>query len=431
MLSLPPRPHELLLAALASAALACGDDGTHGTGPGATNPTGVTSLSGTGDPATGGVTGGATGAPTTTTTGAASGSGETVGGETTDATLTGALTTGTTSDGGSTGGGELPPMPTQKFLIGYNEAWWGGAFATGYTTDWDLEYVRTTLDGISAAGGHLVRIWLWPVPQGITLAPAPPQTQSVSQEFLDNVDTVLTEARKRGLWVYVTLLDGNTIAAIAEPLHTYGVNLLNNNGGELAAFHDKALAPLLAVLDAHQDNVFGIDIINEIQAAYKQGVFPDANLGPRAFILSTAAFIKSRSPWVRVTASAGWPDDLFKTGAQYDIANGFYSGLGLDFYDLHAYSDSGTYPGATAMCQRAAQDGVPVYLGEFGQKTESMDDDLQYNATAAFLNNSLTLCLSGAFAWRYDAAEKWWAFVRPDDSFRPAVAVMQVFGAQP
>lgn len=431
MLCLPPlRPRATMLVTLASAALACGDDGAHATSPGATNPTGVTSLPGTGDVTTNDLTTSATENPTTdplTSGGVTStASGETTHGETADTT-----TDATTTDGGSSGGGELPPMPTQKLLIGYNEAWWGGAFATGYTTDWDLAYVRKTLDGISEAGGNLVRIWLWPVPQGYTLAPAPPQTQQVSQEFLDNVDTTLTEARKRGLWVYVTLLDGNTIAEVAEPLHTYGVNLLNNYGGELVAFQDKALAPLLTVLDAHQDNVFGIDIINEIQAAYKKGVFPDANLGPRAFILGTAAFIKARSPWVRVTSSAGWPDDIFQSGAQYDIAKGFYSGLGLDFYDVHAYSDSGTYPGATAMCQRAAMDGVPVYLGEFGQKSESMDDTLQYNATASFLNNSLTLCLSGAFAWRYDAAEKWWAFVRPDDSYRPAVAIMQVFGAQP
>jgi len=120
-----------------------------------------------------------------------------------------------------------------------------------------------------------------------------------------------------------------------------------------------------------------------------------------------------------------------KSGAQYDIANGLYSGLGLDFYDLHVYADSGTFPGAAAMCNRAAMDGVPVYLGEFGQSSAAMDDTVQYNATASFLNNAKRSCFKGAFAWRYDAAELKWAYVRADGSFRPAVQVMQAFGAQP
>jgi hypothetical protein len=325
----------------------------------------------------------------------------------------------------------LPPMKTQAFLIGYNEAWFGMSFGTDYTTSWDLAYVQKTFDGIVVAGGHLVRLFLWEVPQGITLGASAPQTQGVSAELLTNIDTTLTEARKRGLWVYVTLLDGNTIAKITGSLHTYGVNLLNNTAGEQDAFNDKALRPLLQVLGGHKDNVFAIDIINEIQAAYKNGVFADSKNGPRAFLLREALFIKSNSPWVKVTASAGWPDDFLKTGAQYDIANGFYSGLGLDFYDLHVYSDSGTFPGATAMCSRAAADGVPVYLGEFGQKSHSVDDTLQYKATASFLNGAMGLCFRGAFAWRYDAAEAWWAYVRADGSLRPAASIMQTFGALP
>jgi len=55
-------------------------------------------------------------------------------------------------------GSVLPPMKTQAFLIGYNEAWFGSAFGTDYTTAFDLPAVRKTLDGIVAGGGHLVRL---------------------------------------------------------------------------------------------------------------------------------------------------------------------------------------------------------------------------------------------------------------------------------
>ena len=338
---------------------------------------------------------------------------------------------GDASDDGADGG-PLPPMKAQKFLVGYNEAWFGPNFGTDYTTNFDLAYVRKIFDGIAAGGGHLVRLFLWEVPQGFTLAASPPYTQAVSAPFLANVDTVLTEARKRALWVYLTLLDANTIYKIVPgAIRTWGINLLNNTSGERDAFNTNAVAPLLTVLDTHQDVMFAIDVINEIQAAAQNGLFPDATSGPRAFIGAEASFIKSKSSWLRVTSTAGWPSDFLQTGAQYDIANGLYSGLGLDFYDVHAYDDSGAYPGATAMCNRAAADGVPIYLGEFGQSSKQTDDTIQYDSTASFLNNSMGLCLKGAFGWRFDPQESYLAYVHSDFSPRPAVAIMQTFGALP
>jgi hypothetical protein len=232
---------------------------------------------------------------------------------------------------------------------------------------------------------------------------------------------VLDSARARGLWVYVTALEGNS-AYKYPPQQTYFKNLFNDTAGEGQAFQNNVLAPLLAVLDGHQENVFGLDLVNEIDAPRTNGIWADATNGSRAFIQRTTAFVKSRSPWLHVTTTVGWG------GAQYDVANGYLSGLGLDFYDFHIYSDSGTYGGATAVCNRAAADGVPVYLGEFGQATHMMDDTMQYNAAASFLNTAHGLCFKGALAWRYDTAENWWSFVRADGSFRPAVTVMQAFG---
>ncbi|MBX7082473.1 MAG: hypothetical protein K1X88_24930 [Nannocystaceae bacterium] len=334
------------------------------------------------------------------------------------------------SDGGdsTTGSEPLPPMVTQQFLIGYNEAWFGAAFGTDLTTDFDPAYVESLFDGIVADGGHLVRVWLMPVPQGVTLAETVPQSQGVSDALLDNLDEVLHQARRRGLWVYLTLLDANTITNLGgelQPLHDWGVRVLTGTQGEREAFIVHVLTPVLDVVDAHQDNVFGFDIVNEIEAAIQRGVYADPVAGPREFIAAMATAVHDHSPWLRVTSTAGWG------GAQYDITNGLFSGLGLDFYDLHVYSDDGVFAGATAMCQRVAQDGVPIYLGEFGQSTEMLDDQLQFDATASFLNNAKALCFSGAFAWRYDSAENWWSFVRPDGSRRPAVQIMQVFGAQP
>lgn len=342
-------------------------------------------------------------------------------------TSSGAGGASTSSGAGGAGGMEvLPPMKTQSFLIGYNEAWFGQNFGTDLTSSFDLGYVQQTFDQIVASGGHLVRIWVFEAPQGITLGASPPQTGAVSNELLTNLDTVIHEARKRALWVYVGLLDANTATKVQGQLHDYYQNLFTNTSGELDAYHQNALAPVLTVLDKHQDNVFGIDMVNEIEAAISRGTFSDPVNGPRALMKATRDFIKSKSPWVKVTSTTGWD------GSQYDITNGLFSGLGLDFYDLHVYADDGTFPGATALCQKVAQDGVPIYLGEFGQHSMgSADDTLQYNVTADFLNNVKALCFKGAFAWRFDPSDTVLGYMRPGWQPRPAVQIMQVFGAQP
>ena len=322
--------------------------------------------------------------------------------------------------------GVLPPMAMPSFIVGYNEAWIGPWFGTGLTTDFDPAYVDHVLDGIAAGGGKVVRVFLFELLQGITLGPATPRSQSLSPQLLANVDTLLQKARQRGLWVYFTGLESNQMALVQEA--PYYRDLLTNTGGEQDAFHQNVLGPLLQVLDAHQDNVFGYDIANEFDAAKSDGMAgpPLDPAGPRAFIQRTRDFIKSRSPWLRVTCTVG------KGGtAQYDLISGFLSGLGLDFYDVHLYSDDATYGGQTALCARAQQDGIPLYLGEFGQKTQVWNDVLQYNVTAGFLYGAKNSCFAGALAWRYDSSEATWAFELADGGMRPAVQVMQLYGSLP
>jgi hypothetical protein len=332
------------------------------------------------------------------------------------------------ADGGADGGA-LPDMPAPSFLVGYNEGWFNTGYGTDLSANFDLEVVKDVFDGILTAGGSVVRLWLFEFREGIAIGDTVPQTQGVDPAMLDNLELVLDAARERGLWVYLTALEGNEIDAIADTdpaLKDYYWNLLNNEYGEGDAYDTLVLAPLLERLDAHQDVVYGLDLMNEIEAPRSAGMWTDPVGGPRAWMESTAAFVKSLSPWIRVTSTAGW------SGAQWDIAGGFFSGLGLDFYDLHMYSDDGSYDGATAVCDRAAADGVPVILGEFGQLSEDVvDDTLQYDVTGAFLYTAQSLCFEAAIAWRYDYGPSCWDFVREDATYRPAVEVMQLFGAMP
>jgi hypothetical protein len=315
-------------------------------------------------------------------------------------------------------------MVMPDFIVGYNEAWFGPWFGTGLTSDFDPGYARSVLDGIKLGGGRVVRLFLFELGQGLVLAPSTPRTQGLSPQLLANLEWVIVEARQRGLWVYLTALESNHMAVYA-PLADYYPALLANTGGEGDAFNERVLGPLLEMLDRHAENIFGLDIANELDAAKSDGLWsglPLDPVGPRAFIQRTRDFIKSRSPWLRVTVTLG------KGGtAQYDLASGFLSGLGLDFYDVHLYSDNGTFGGATALCDRATLDGVPLYLGEFGQKTQVWNDTLHYAAAANFLNGAKAGCFKGALAWRFDAAEATWAYQLPDGGLRPAAQVIQAF----
>lgn len=324
----------------------------------------------------------------------------------------------------------LPPMVLPPYLVGYNEAWFGDHFSTDLTSDFSLSYVNKTFDGIVSAGGHVVRIWLFELAQGIVwnMSGPPPQTQGVASAFLQNLDLVLTAARVRGLWVYVTALDASEATSKAPAVYaSYFKNMFNNVGGELDAYETKVLGPTLAVLNAHQENIYGFDLINEIEAATQvtSGVFANPYNDSRAFLKKMRDYVKTQSPWLKVTATAGYGNPA------NDISLGAFSGLGLDFYDIHEYSDSGTYSGATAACDRAQQDGVFIILGEYGQSTQAIDDTIQYNSTAVFLSNSKSLCFKAAIAWRYDysalATSNWFNFVRADGSFRPAVSLVKMY----
>jgi hypothetical protein len=316
-------------------------------------------------------------------------------------------------------------MPHQSFLVGYNQGWSAHSYGTDLTTKFDLTYLRTILDNVNLGGGHVVRIWLFEGLQGITLASSAPQSKAISAGMLANLETLLVEARARGIWVYLTALNGNDMPQAAGPTRDFYWNLVNNKYGEGDAFQTNVLAPVLAVMDRHKDVIYGLDLLNEIEAARKHLLWSDVTQGARDFMQRTAAFVHQKSPWLKVTTSAGFG------GSQYDVSGGLFSGLGLDFYDLHVYADNGTWDGMTAVCARAQQDGVPIILGEVGQLTQSENDTLQAATLQTFLQNAKGSCFKGALAWRLDAAEPWYHFVRADGTFRPAAAVMQTFGAMP
>lgn len=310
------------------------------------------------------------------------------------------------------------------FVLGYNQAWFGHSYGRSFTTDFDETRVREMFLKTREGGGSVIRLWFFEIMQGLELGDDAPKVKGLRPGFLENIEKTLRISRETGVAVYLTLMDGNGMPAENSPMRDYYWNLLNELHGEGDAFRERALKPFLELAHRYRDTVFALDLMNEIQAPIARHYWKDAWNGPRAWVLRHARFARALAPWLKITSSLGWEH------APRDLMRGLVSGLELDFYDLHLYDDDPTGHIFIWTCDRSRRDRVPILLGEFGQKTQTDDDRLQLSSTRAFLKHARGSCYRGALAWRLDAAEKTWRFLREDGSFRPAAEEMAGLGAR-
>jgi hypothetical protein len=371
--------------------------------------------------------------------------------------------------------GNLPGDKGTSFSVGYNEAWfadhypnslasnpvWNSLFQTSdFSSQFNAKVIDTYFNGMKNGHAKIVRIFVFPGLQGIELnLSKPPGSQTVGltldsmrepedsmrkPEIIGNLKTVLKLAEHHGLMVEVVVLNaGDMLAAVdptfpqLHPLQAYFENLLLNNGRERDTFKTKVLLPLLKLLNENRDVVYGLDLINEIEATFISNPPYFANFpAAQDFIKDMAAFVKSNSS-LRVTSSLGGAGGAF---AVMEIIGGFFRDLDLDFYDLHYYKDQGLSPeGTGALCHIVSRDGIPIILGEYGQtlappppaQQPPPDDNLQSRTTAQFLKTAKTTCFSAALAWKYETnVTPYLTYLRPDGTFRPAYHVIQSFGTR-
>jgi hypothetical protein len=201
-----------------------------------------------------------------------------------------------------------------------------------------------------------------------------------------------------------------------RPLQTYYQNLFSNSG----AYETLVLGPILRLMSLNQDVIYGFDLIDEIEAAINAGYL--SWTGARTWIQNMTKFVESYpcdpkascgmtgkiGSWLPVTSTAGLGY------AVLEVILGLFSGLDLNFYDVHIYADKGQYAGqltaltTAALCFRTKEiDQLPIVLGEYGQKSSCDSiptcDPLQTAATAGFLKGAKSSCFSSALAWKYEA----------------------------
>lgn len=317
------------------------------------------------------------------------------------------------------------------FALGFNQAWFAGDYGHDLARSFDPIAADILFGKMAQAGARVVRMWAFEGEEKEALVfEASTRVRGLFPGFLDNVETVCDLARRHGLEVYWTLFDGNWHWARGTHASHVHFNILNNKYGEGDSFNYRALAPFLERLARHRDVIFALDLMNEVQGSVATWYWPDGWTGARRWIARTCAFAKARAPWLRVTASAGW-----HTGPA-DLASGLFSGLGLDFYDLHVYDDQGRIPNAFALRLLSWSTGRQIVLGEFGQATAREDDLLQHAVTARFIANARALRFAGALGWRFDDERPWNPQWVPYHSYlrggrpRPAVQAVRDAAAQ-
>jgi hypothetical protein len=323
----------------------------------------------------------------------------------------------------------LAPAARADVEVGFNQGWTIDHWGRDLTTDFDPAAWRRVLEQTRAAGGRVLRVWLcegvakegvvWDGTRALTVDPA----------FLVNVQTLIDLARQTGVELYWTLFDGNWPDSWPqgglEAWRHY--NILQDKYGEGALFRQNVLAPLLDVIAPAADVTWGLDLMNEVQGSVKTWKWSDGWSGARRWIAAWAAFVHTRAPGLRVTASSGWADSAD------DLIDGRFAGLGLDFWDLHVYADSGRIPRGWTLALHAAAEGVPLVLGEYGQKSTKVDPTLQARVTGRFLRDARRYGLAAALAWRVEDFQSnglQFTFFERDGRPRPAVDVVRRFAAR-
>ena len=294
------------------------------------------------------------------------------------------------------------------FNVGFNQGWLNDSYAHQWSDrSYDEREAARVLDLAKNAGANTLRMWLFEGPATTSLLWNNGQVSGLSSEFVRNFEHFLRAAKSREIQVYVTLFDANTLKNFATTeLRDRWWNLMNNRNGARTSFEKNALTPLLAILYSAEfrATVFGLDVMNEIDAAVAEFRFQNSWTGANQFTCGIRSVVQSKRgsrTAIPVTASIGWPTiPLYHRGAANIILdpNPHYSCV--DFWDIHFYSDSGTIENCAKIGQLARNYGKKVYLGEFGQKSKSFDHGLQLRAAQKFVRNAKSCGFSGALAWR-------------------------------
>jgi hypothetical protein len=255
----------------------------------------------------------------------------------------------------------------EYFPLGVNYAWkdWGVDFSD---RGWPERFkkIEADLDLMKARGVRTLRWWVF---TDFVASPlwedegSDRRCAGLPKGWVANFMKTVDAAHARGIRLYPVFSSFD--------LGRKGFKEVVTDKGVRKSFIKKAVRPILEAAASHE-GVFAWDIINEPEWLVRKedGGDPNQELshGPimlaelREYIAEMTREVQARAKQPVSVGSAG----LKWCGWEYD----FYSGLGLDFFDVHYYDwmtpwfDITTTPKATLAKRNAEYGAKPVIVGE-------------------------------------------------------------------
>lgn len=285
----------------------------------------------------------------------------------------------------------LLSRPALSFTKGFNQAWLKNNYSSQFLNPYyDQKYVEALFDLNQKANSKLLRIWLF---EGTSLNQFSVNLQqgklNLRPDFLKNLNHFLSTARKYGIKISITFLDGNVFSQFRDnQVRDFWLSVFNQNTNERKLFFINAIKPIYKLINSSfLDVVSQIDLVNEVNALKEYGMFEnDQNL--KRFICE----MKKEVP-VAYTASLGWAN------AEELFFSGLLDNACLDFYDIHLYNDEGIISRCDDYLKLSKQ-GVHFQLGEFGQASLDYNEELQSKITFQFITQAKSCGFKSALAWR-------------------------------
>ncbi len=320
-----------------------------------------------------------------------------------------------------------PYLNGSAYIKGANLPWFENAAATeGFYNDIAVNphpstgsgciYSSAQMNGylvdLHKMGVTVVRFWLNTEDQGCTLD-AYGNVTGVTTQFWTNLDNIVYLAGSNGISLYLNLSNGRA---------DWLTNMAMAN-----AYKTNCLIPLVQRYRG-STNVFGIDLMNEIDAWVADPVMgnPGISSGSGATWAQAQAYMTNFAAAVHQTD----PNRLVSCSQVYHGWSNLHlwEGLGLDFYDFHEYADTISLPPVASL-----NVDKPVWVGECGQANADLtwSDALQTNCELEALNSGYSGGYAGVSIWSY-ALPDWqtedfvqYGMLNADGSWRQVCYAMQ------
>lgn len=307
------------------------------------------------------------------------------------------------------------------FIYGINYPWISGQGcslsdneARNLTSTFDSQSVETGFYNVKKIGFDAAILWVFMQAEGIDFDENG-DVVGVQDKLLKNLETTLKIAKKHGVGLSLTImphldynLESGNYSGSKERYDKYSRMFTDPTVRE--HFFDKAVVPVLELINKYRDTVFAISTTCEPEGdiygtpnGYKPFGTTIENM--TEFMKIMVKYSRKYVPDIPVWSTSGWDhaDSL-----QY------FNQIDFDFIGRDIYDNKGAVPSV-----ENATITTPVMLGEFGpggDRSNYANTLFHLENYKNFITNAKEAGYTGAFYWCYNAKGQWMSLLADSDT---------------